>query len=237
MKAILLLALLLAAGTGWAHAPSHAYLFIEAGREGSQLTLDVALRDLEVAVGLDADGDGGLTWGEVKARRAEIDRYALQRLTITQGGEACALRVLEHRLARYAGETYVSLPLAVGCARAVTLTYRLLFDQDPTHRGVLMDRATNLRLHLFAPESAEYTLDVGEEANISAPRGNLGSTFVSYLREGIWHIWIGVDHVLFVLTLLFPAVLVRDTHGWRPSPHWPAAVGSAVGRAQIKCDK
>src|SRR5512132_2106708 len=33
--------------------------------------------------------------------------------------------------------------------------------------------------------------------------------------EGVWHIWIGLDHVLFLLTLLLPSVLVRDGSRWR----------------------
>ena len=29
--------------------------------------------------------------------------------------------------------------------------------------------------------------------------------------QGIWHIWIGLDHILFLLSLLLPAVLVHET--------------------------
>ena len=32
--------------------------------------------------------------------------------------------------------------------------------------------------------------------------------FIDYGREGVWHIWIGFDHILFLLSLLLPAVLV-----------------------------
>ena len=39
-------------------------------------------------------------------------------------------------------------------------------------------------------------------------RPTAGAQFVDYLREGVWHIWIGFDHILFLLSLLLPAVLV-----------------------------
>ena len=39
--------------------------------------LDIALRDLDHAIGLDADGNGEITWGELRARHAEIAAYAL----------------------------------------------------------------------------------------------------------------------------------------------------------------
>ncbi|MES2583643.1 MAG: HupE/UreJ family protein, partial [Pseudomonadota bacterium] len=35
------------------------------------------------------------------------------------------------------------------------------------------------------------------------------------LVEGVWHIWIGFDHILFLLSLLLPAVLVLDGKTWR----------------------
>ena len=39
------------------------------------------------------------------------------------------------------------------------------------------------------------------------------SQFADYLREGVWHIWVGFDHILFLLSLLLPAVLAGDPAG------------------------
>jgi HupE / UreJ protein len=36
------------------------------------------------------------------------------------------------------------------------------------------------------------------------------------VREGVWHIWIGFDHILFLLSLLLPAVLVWRAPRWHP---------------------
>ena len=48
---------------------------------------DIALRDLDAAIDLDANDDGKLTWGEVKAAWPRIQTYALARLTI----QGCAV--------------------------------------------------------------------------------------------------------------------------------------------------
>ena len=53
--------------------------------------------------------------------------------------------------------------------------------------------------------------------------GGAGSAIVAYLREGVAHIWTGVDHVLFLLSLLLPAVLVRARRGGRET--WAPADG------------
>lgn len=38
--------------------------------------------------------------------------------------------------------------------------------------------------------------------------------FVDYFREGVWHIWIGFDHILFLLALLLPVVVYRLEGKW-----------------------
>ena len=41
-------------------------------------------------------------------------------------------------------------------------------------------------------------------------------TLRQYIVEGVWHIWIGFDHILFLLALLLPSVLVRRQGAWQP---------------------
>ena len=59
LAAMLLLVLPLAA---LAHKPSDSYLVLR--QDGAQLhgQWDIALRDLEYAIGLDENGDGEITW-------------------------------------------------------------------------------------------------------------------------------------------------------------------------------
>ena len=47
--------------------------------------------------------------------------------------------------------------------------------------------------------------------------------FLTFCLEGVWHIWIGFDHILFILSLLLPSVLVYRDRQWRPAPK-PAPV-------------
>ncbi len=50
------------------------------------------------------------------------------------------------------------------------------------------------------------------------------AAFAQYLSEGIWHIWIGFDHILFLLALLLPAVLVHEAGRWRGVAGFGAAL-------------
>ena len=76
MRFAWILALALACAPALAHKPSDSYLALRA--EGAVLEgqWDIALRDLEYAIGLDADGDGAITWGETRARHRLADTAA-----------------------------------------------------------------------------------------------------------------------------------------------------------------
>jgi hypothetical protein len=89
MLRLLLWLSLLCSGAAQAHQASEAYLVYRV--EGAQVEqrLDIALLDLDRDLGLDADGDGALSWGEVRSRWADIERTADAGLRFTAAGAAC----------------------------------------------------------------------------------------------------------------------------------------------------
>ena len=71
-----------------AHKPSDSYLSFTVRDQVVSGQWDIALRDLDYAIGLDADGDGAITWGELKGRHDAIATYALGHLRVSSGGRA-----------------------------------------------------------------------------------------------------------------------------------------------------
>ena len=55
-------------------------------------------------------------------------------------------------------------------------------------------------------------------------KGSVWQEVRLYLREGIWHIWLGFDHLLFLVTLLLPAVLIRQGDQWKAVPDFAIAL-------------
>ncbi|MDL2358188.1 MAG: HupE/UreJ family protein [Pseudomonadota bacterium] len=217
------LALLLAccAAPALAHKPSDSYLRLTVTGKQVDGQWDIALRDLDMAIGLDADGNGELTWDEVRARHAAIAAYALSRLTLSMpAGGACPLAVTGHLLDDHSDGAYAVLKLHALCpADVVTLDvdYRLLFDIDPQHKGLLrLEHGALTSTAIFTPERARQSLQV---AGASRWR-----QFGDYVKHGVWHIWIGFDHILFLLSLLLPAVLVWRDGAWNGGAKWRPAV-------------
>ena len=217
MRRLLLALVFCLAGPALAHKPSDAYLTLERHEAELAGQWDIALRDLDNALALDANGDGEITWGEVRARQGDIAAYALARLEVASGGETCPLRVAEQLIDQHSDGAYAVLKLSGTCSQqgpALAVSYRLFFDLDPMHRGLLQYVAdSSSRSLIFSAEARTQTLG----------SGTWWEQLTAYVREGVWHIWLGFDHILFLLSLLLPAVLLRRGRSWQPASNFGAA--------------
>ncbi len=205
MRVLLALLMALCLPTAWAHKPSDSYLTINVKTAAIEGQWDIALRDLDFALTLDADGNGELTWGEVRARHADIAAYASQRLVVSADDQPCTLAVGAQQIDEHTDGMYSVLPLALQCEAAsptrVAMNYTLFADLDPQHRGLLNLVARGAsRSAVLGPQQSTQAFELGEI--------NRWRQFVDYVREGVWHIWIGLDHILFLLSLLLPSVLL-----------------------------
>ncbi len=213
----LIAALIIAAGAAAASLPVSAHkasdsylsLDIENGRIAGQW--DIALRDLDYAIGIDSDHDGAITWGELRAHHRAIADYALSHLQIEADGGACPIRAADHLVDEHSDGAYEVLRFFADCpaaAASLRVGYTLLFDLDPQHRGLL--RLTDQgRTHtaVFGPGRETWRLDGSSVA--------LGRQFLDFFRTGVWHIWTGFDHILFLCALLLPAVLEHRGGRWQ----------------------
>jgi hypothetical protein len=186
-------------------------------KDGSDVTVrwDIALRDLDYVLQLDRDNDGALTWGEVRSRGDDITKYAAANLALSSKDKPCAMTTTAPmQLDKHSDGTYAVLSLSAACgaalADALQVKYSLLFDVDPSHRGLVQwlppgstatDGKTGEALSvILGTESATQ--------NLPFQLPSQWQSFKQYVVEGVWHIWIGFDHILFLLSLLLPAVLV-----------------------------
>jgi len=136
-----------------AHKSSDAYLFIDVQPGRSDLRWDIALRDLDVALTLDTDGNRDLTWGEIRAAWPRIDALALASLAV----QGCRFNVDGHALEQRNDGAYAVLQLSAPCQIAPNAAlYSSLFAAlGPTHRGIVRQTAAGgaatLRMLLPAP--------------------------------------------------------------------------------------
>ncbi|MEO6689478.1 MAG: HupE/UreJ family protein [Dokdonella sp.] len=214
LRAIVIVMALCAAGLAHAHKPSDSYLFLTAQSSSADVSghWDIALRDLELSVGIDTDHDGAITWGELRSHGEAVFDYALHRLALRADGAACMIARGDLLVDTHTDGAYAVLNFSAHCAappRQLEVAYHLLFDLDPSHRGLLGLTADGAaRSAVLSPEQAVQTFDLAH----ATP----WHQFFQFVGDGMHHIWIGYDHMLFLISLLLPAVLVRRKHRWMP---------------------
>ena len=210
---------------GFAHTPSSSYLFINNAENSVEnkandilLQWDIALRDLEYVLGLDKNIDHKITWHEVKEKQTEIVAYAFSNLDIQRNNQSCQLvNIKDIQINTHTDGSYVTLHIQPRCVAkkgVLTVNYSLLFSDDPNHRGIILDQrhpphnrnnkqASNT--HIASPDHHQVNLD--------HHKGSL-QNLITFIQQGIWHIWIGLDHILFIVTLMLPAVLLYRNKQW-----------------------
>jgi hypothetical protein len=211
------------AAVAQAHKPSDSYLTLTVSDKTIAGRWDIALRDLDNPLILDADGDGALTWGEVRVREADIKSYAFTRIKFTGDGRPCAIRPADMLIDHHSDGAYAVLEFEVACPARPTrlgIDYRLFADVDTLHKGLV---------HVVSNGAiATAILGLSHPAEILDIRGKgLARTFIDFVGEGMWHIWRGFDHALFLLSLLLPAACVLHGKRWLPADS-PGAVAIDV---------
>ena len=226
----LTLLLLLICASAQAHKASTSYLRLNVNGNKLDARWDIALRDLDYAIGLDTSGDGELSWGEVRQAQARIGAYALSRLAARADGQVCTLQLDQLQIVEHGDGNYAVLELSGACPHApvsLAVQYDLLFELDTLHRGLVSvdfhdtnGASGEVRAGLFSPQ--QHLL------RFARAQADALGVFTQYFRAGLWHVWSGLDHMLFLAGLFLPAVLRRGGRRWNsewiPAPRLGTAL-------------
>ena len=166
MKHIMLMVFLsLASFSAMAHKPSDSYLALKVEGKHVRGQWDIALRDLDYAMGLDTNDDGNITWAELRERKAAVYAFALNRLEITANQQNCPIKPKDILVDEHSDGHYAVLNFQADClaeAQQLSIAYRLFFDLDAQHRGLLkLTRNERTDTAIFSPDlkQVEFALN------------------------------------------------------------------------------
>ncbi|MDO4264549.1 MAG: HupE/UreJ family protein [Deinococcus sp.] len=232
--ALTLLACTALSGRAEAHATSDHFLNLQV--EGTSISghWDVMLNDLDYVLQLDADRDGRVSNEELTRSGQQARDYMLGHLNVTADGDAkagsgqpCSVTDSGMEVGRQANGRFLRLSLTGECpvAPASLQIDNTLFtdtgDQD-AHRGYLnLEYAGQTQTSVFSAGSTA--------ANVSLEAPSKLESFGKFIWLGMTHIWAGLDHVLFLITLLLPSVLRFREGKWQPVGTFREALISVVG--------
>ena len=189
-----------------AHETTRSYVRLDRSGATIDLRLRVAFRDIEVAVWIDENLDGAITWGEVQARMPEITEYLMAGFALNAGG-ACTLSRTTADVSNSGGLAYLDLFFTGTCPDAkapLTATSHLFTDIDLDHR-----------MFLTATTDGSTTTTLLSRTNptitLTGDSGGLFASFAVYFISGIQHLLGGPDHLAFLLVLMLPAICSGNT--------------------------
>lgn len=207
-----------------AHQAGNSYLTLT--RAGAQLRGEwhLALRDLHDVLDLDADGSGDITWGELRSQQAAISNYALARLQLGEAPRPASLHLAELLVDIHSDGAYAVLRFTADHSAAEDLLhveYSAFFEVDRLHRGWLrLETPEGVRTAVFGPDAAVQRFAWSGKQPGHGP--------AAFIREGVWHIWTGYDHILFLLALLLPGSLRLSAREWEPVVSFRVVLGEVV---------
>jgi len=185
----------------------------------------VRLYDLEQAIGIDTNGDGQLRWQELQNRADAVTQYLQYHLQFSRANKPCTTALESNwQIDSHFNEGYVVLPVRAQCPinGEITIHYSAFFDVDSQHKllvSLIPEKTTNEKA-VSENSSSKQTAsprilsDSNRTLIINETSGSRLATFKEFVAQGAVHIWIGTDHILFLLSLLLTCALLRRNHTW-----------------------
>ncbi len=199
MKIIIALFILLLSQLTLAHTQSVAKIQLFVNEQESQLEWQVALIDLNKVIALDLNADGAITQSEFQASLTAIKKLTQESVSLSNKEDTCALDIKDIDLNSRAQTVFAVIKASTDCSQINELHYHFLKDIDSLHLALTK---------VFINDTENTHVLSAKEPTI--PLQNASNASTSFIYQGIIHILIGADHLLFLMTLLLPLFLTRS---------------------------
>lgn len=216
-----------------AHATGESYVWLNV--EETQFTgrVELSLNDLREKLNLDVPEDGDARLEFLENHRDDVLSYIREHVCLKTGEDPIPLEFgeitvldLPDEEGIYAQYNYTT---AVGeVPNEITIHNTLFVEDDFIHRSLLClernhktgEKYDEFAALIFSADRPVQELDLTNIEMLLRPR--------DFIWQGVLHIWIGLDHILFIITLLLPAVLIYQEASWKPVPEFKTAFWNII---------
>lgn len=217
----LIICLTLCSALAHAHAPNQSYVFLDVYDDSIDGRVEIMMKDVNDILGLSLPVDGTATVDDVRDAVPIVQRYVRENVAMgVNGGELSMpftdFGITELPLGQYLSLHFSFKDLATPPER-IDMRYDAIMIERPSHRAFMViednwktgtfNDEGNIALS-FVPGSGVLTADLSDNSTLGG--------FIAMVKMGVHHIWIGIDHILFLLALLIPSVVRRRDGKWVP---------------------
>ena len=216
---ITLLLLVMLPIIGLAHNPDQSYIFLRVYEtNGIEGKFDIHVKDVNTALGINLD---------IYATDEELEQYLEEIQTYLIEHSAFSSKYGKHKVVFTGDRTRIKtltgyfwnlrfyLENMETVPNALTVTYDAFLEDDTNPQQNLLGMEYNWKAGLIENETV-FALDFTKDGNTQTLYLNetgLWKGFKMMVEQGAWHIWIGIDHILFLLALILPSVVRRVREG------------------------
>lgn len=206
-----------------AHNPGESYVYLQVDENALGGRIEITLEDVNKFVPLYEGANRGAAEADFDNKFPEVAGYLRDNLTLFVGDTPHEPVFTEYDFFHLSWASFARinfrLPGITPPPENITAEYSVLFnDGSPKHRGLILIES-NTRAGIESNES-QFSAIFGpgrERQTFSLDSIPWQNVFGNFVRHGVWHIWIGFDHVLFLIALLLPSVMVLRAEGWMPT--------------------
>jgi len=212
-KLLLTLSFTLYIALTFAHNRDQSYLYLNIYEDRIEGNFQAVSKNINPSVGVQLDKH--FTLEELNAVLPQLHAYILENVSIKDKSQKLEIEFTGSKV--LANQEFGNFAILKFNLKGVDIVpdeiavdYDLYFDSDKKHRALLLQGynwkagiVNNESVHsaIFSPKNTSFTLNLAKY--------NFWTGFWGMIRMGVWHIWIGIDHILFLVALLFPSVVRR----------------------------
>lgn len=225
--------LMFGAAAAWGHATGESYVWLNVETTHLEGRFEIRAGDLRSGLKLEIPEDPAAMEEAVLATAAQVQSYLLDNFSMSAEGEPIPLDFVRTELTDVEGlgvfAQYFFRTPDMDVPDEIDVKNTVLLETDRFHRTLLCIEYDKQRdksygeeftAMVFASHTSEQTLDLNHVDGLLRVR--------DFIWQGVLHIWIGIDHVLFLIALLLTAVLRRKGQKWEPVPRFKDALFKIV---------
>lgn len=198
-----------------AHNPDQSYIYLRVYEfNGIEGKFDCHVQDINAALGIDLDKYA--TDAEFEPHLERLKAYLLAHAAFSSKyGEHKIIFTGERTRIRTTTGYFWNLGFYLDNMETVpdelTVTYDPFLEDESNPQQNMLGMEYNWKAGLINNETI-FALDFsrgGTTQTLNLVETGLWKGFMAMVRQGVWHIWIGLDHILFLLALILPSVVRR----------------------------
>jgi len=203
LQKILFNFLLLFSAQCFSHQLYESYIFIDLKNPDSpSLRWEVESNNLESIFQLDRNENEIISWKEINLFHDPITAYVKQHFKLLIDNKEVDLHFESFDLERKDDQTFLVFTQSLEpqpSIQSISINYDLFFD---------IDKKQICYVHIQQKKTPILQTLKADKPNINVilESFSITTSMLNFFIEGIWHIWLGIDHLLFLLMLLIPSL-------------------------------